>query len=282
MASYRGTLTKGEPLLLRMSLPWILEVMASIDSLTSLRAGMRKKDALWQCTDVKQRLQTLFDQSIYASYLKISRERAAALRGALDGIYNNTDGEGDQLSTFDEWHIRRNRDDFRNVFFAELSVLPSFLVMGKESYDTNTLIDGGYKLFPPATLQKCPEAAIDMSEAGKALAFELATACGFHVFRVTEAVLKRYWDHVSDGKERPKLETIGSYVLELEKKKLGDEKIREALKQLASLHRNPIIHPQVILTVEEAIGTLGIARSVIGAMLREMPDVSLDIDATEH
>lgn len=266
--------------MLRMSLPWILQVMASIDGLTSLRAGMRKQDASWLCTDVKQRLRALFEESIYAPYLKISREKAATLRDVLDGIHNNTDGE--QLSTFDEWLIRQNQGDFRSVFFAELSVLPSFLVMGKESYDTNTLIDEGYKLFPPATLRKCPEADSDMSEAGRALAFELATACSFHVFRVTEAVLKRYWDYVSDGEERPKLETIRTYAVELEKKKFGDEKIWEALKQLANLHRNPIIHPEVILTVEDAIGTLGIARSVIGAMLREMPDVPIDIDATEH
>ena len=32
-------------------------------------------------------------------------------------------------------------------------------------------------------------------------------------------------------------------------------------------------HPEVILTVEEAIETLGISRSVIGAMLRTLPDV---------
>ena len=60
---------------------------------------------------------------------------------------------------------------------------------------------------------------------------------------------------------------------EIESSKLGDEKVREALKQLANLHRNPLIHPQVTLTVEEVIGTLGIARSVIGAMLTVMPDV---------
>ena len=39
------------------------------------------------------------------------------------------------------------------------------------------------------------------------------------------------------------------------------------------LHRNPLIHPEVILTVEEAIGIIGMARGVIAMMLQAMPDV---------
>lgn len=151
--------------------------------------------------------------------------------------------------------------------------MPSFLVLGKESYDTNSLIDEGFRLFPSALTDKAPEALLDAMEAGRALAFELATACGFHIFRVTEAVLKRYWDHESGGITRPKLETIGNYAAEMDNKGYGDQKVREALKQMAKLHRNPLIHPEVILTVDEAVETLGIARSVIGAMLRALPDV---------
>ena len=112
---------------------------------------------------------------------------------------------------------------------AELNILPSFLAFGKEGYDINVLIDDGLKLFSPSTLSKCPEAKFDMQEAGKALAFELATACGFHVFRVTEAVLKRYWEYISGGQERPSPQGIGAYARKLKKKNLGDEKIWEAL-----------------------------------------------------
>ena len=43
-------------------------------------------------------------------------------------------------------------------------------------------------------------------------------------------------------------------------------------KQMTKLHRNPLIHPEVILTVDEAIGIIGMARSVIGAMLQVLPD----------
>jgi hypothetical protein len=42
---------------------------------------------------------------------------------------------------------------------------------------------------------------------------------------------------------------------------------------MTKLHRNPLIHPEVILTVEEAIGIIGMARSVIAMMLQSLPDV---------
>jgi hypothetical protein len=40
---------------------------------------------------------------------------------------------------------------------------------------------------------------------------------------------------------------------------------------MAKLHRNPLIHPEVALSVDEAMATLGIARSVVTAMLAELP-----------
>ena len=225
------------------------------------------------CFDAEQNLTVIFHESIYRPYLKISRERASTLEKTLIELRPSGADDERTVSEFEAWMIQYQRNQFREVFLAELNILPSFLVIEKEGYDVNILIDNGWKLFPPLTLGKCPEARWDMNEAGKALAFELATACGFHVFRVIEAVLKRYWDHVSGGKARPNLETIGNYVKELEKHNLGEKKIWETLRQLANLHRNPLIHPEVILTVEEAIETLGIARSAIGAMLRVMPEI---------
>jgi hypothetical protein len=88
-----------------------------------------------------------------------------------------------------------------------------------------------------------------------------------------ESVFRVYWDKVSNGADRPKLETIGNVASELEKNNFGDAKVWESLKQMAKLHRNPLIHPEAILTIEEAIGIIGIARSVIGAMLAALPDI---------
>ena len=247
--------------------------MASVDRLEKITTGQKVGDIWRLCFDAKQNVETIFENSVYSPHLKISRDRASHLKTSLNAMSPSSVDQHREVSDLDAWMIKFHGHQFKEVFMAELNILPSFLAFGKEGYDINVLIDDGRKLFPPSTLSKCPEANFDMQEAGKALAFELATACGFHIFRVTEAVLKRYWEHISGGQEHPSSPGIGAYARELKNKNLGDEKIWEALSQLAKLYRNPLIHPDAILTVEEAIETLGIARSAMGAMLRMLPDI---------
>ena len=168
--------------------------------------------------------------------------------------------------------LKSAKATFKTVFMADLGILPIYLVAMKGTYDINLLIDAGISLFPPSIMAKAPEVEKDAAEVGRAPAYELPTACGFHTFRVMEAVVRRYWDQVSEGTARPRLQTLGSFAAEMEKQKLGDDKVIEAIKQMTKLHRNPLIHPEVILSVEEAIGIIGMARSVIGPMLQVLPD----------
>ena len=128
-------------------------------------------------------------------------------------------------------------------------------------------------MFPADLVTKVSEAVFDAKEAGKCLAYEVPTACGFHVFRVTESVLRKYYAHVTGGAAPPKVRSLGVYVNALKATKKGDEKILAALKQMTDLHRNPLIHPETVLTVDEAIAIFGIARSAITAMLSALPVV---------
>ena len=183
------------------------------------------------------------------------------------------------MSELDAWKIDDKRERFKTVFLSEISTLPAYLVSPKESHDIVLLIESGETLFPPNMLEKAPETNEDAKEAGRCLAFERNTACGFHTFRVVEAVARLYWDHVTNGKQRPNPETIGNIAGQLEINKFGDEKIIQALKQMSKLHRNPLAHPDVILTSDEAGAAIGMARSVITAMLAGLPDVPLTTGA---
>jgi len=111
----------------------------------------------------------------------------------------------------------------------------------------------------------------DIREAGKSLAFELPTAAGFHLFRATESVLRKYYVHETGSTAPPKVRNIGVYLNALKIANKGDPKVRAALKQMTDLHRNPLIHPETILTLDEAIAIFGIARSAITAMLSVLP-----------
>ena len=160
---------------------------------------------------------------------------------------------------------------FKTAFLAELGTFPSYFVTQKGDRDTLTLLDQPWRMFPDDLLAKVPEASYDVAEAGKALCFEVATACGYHVFRATEAVLRRYYSHVTGGKAHPKMRNISVYVRAIRDAKCGDERILSVIEQMSKLHRNPIAHPEVALTLDEAISVLGMARSVITAMLSALP-----------
>jgi hypothetical protein len=61
------------------------------------------------------------------------------------------------------------------------------------------------------------------------------------------------------------------YIYAMRQKKCGDERILAALAQMSSLYRNPLIHPEVALAVDEAISLLGMAHSVVTSMLASLP-----------
>ena len=59
----------------------------------------------------------------------------------------------------------------------------------------------------------------------------------------------------------------------MRQKKCGDEKILSVIDQLAKLHRNPLIHPEVALEMDEALTIHGIVRSAVAAMLAVLPEL---------
>lgn len=103
----------------------------------------------------------------------------------------------------------------------------------------------------------------------------MPTAVGFHVFRVMESVLRKYYAKETGGAAAPKQRNISVYIEAMRRAKKGYEKILSALKQMSDLHRNPISHPEVILSMDETIGVIGIARSGITAMLDAIPNPAL-------
>jgi hypothetical protein len=259
--------------MIRISIPWLFDIIESLDSLDNVKANEDILSNLISLFPVQGKLEAIFDQSIYGGYLRASRDAAFSLHSQISEIMGDHETWTERkVSEFQVISLREKKDKFKTVLLADLNVLPSYLVSMKDSFDIAILVEAGHKLFPSSLLAKAPETEKDAKEVGRALAFELATACGFHTFRVLESVVRRYWDAATSGADRPRLETLGSFATELEKLKVGDGKIIEAIKQMTKLHRNPLIHPEVILTTEEAIGIIGMARSVMAAMLQFLPD----------
>jgi hypothetical protein len=213
----------------------------------------------------------LYESSVYTGHLRSSYGDAQTLLAALD-IYVQVTGPDRELAHFELFPIKDAYRRFKIALNAEMGVLNSFCVGAqKGGLDAHSLTKTGEKLFPIDLIAKVPEALFDVREAAKCLAYETPTAAGYHVFRATESVLRRYYAHMTHGAAPPKVRSIKVYTKALRSCGVGTEKVLTSLEQMAELHRNPLIHPEVILSQEEAYGTFGIARSVIGFMLSELP-----------
>ena len=212
--------------------------------------------------------------SLYAPYLRSSTPFASVL---LESIRSLIDIDNLNLSKdipiFGCSNVKYQFDQYKIALLAELGSLNAYFVTKKGSHDTYTLLSSGEELFPNDLGTKVPEAVFDIKEAAKCLAFELPTACGFHTFRALESVVRKYYSHVTGGAATPKVRNLGVYINAIRQSGKGDARVLAALKQITDLHRNPLIHPEAVLGNEEAITILGIARSVAGTILAELPPV---------
>lgn len=259
--------------MIKINAAWLISITESIDALEDINAGQTVLETMGVLFGVQNALQQIFDQTFYKDHVRASRTAGRALHDQVTAFLNAEDWAEKKFAPYEITNLKATKAGFKTVFLADLGVMPIYIVSKKDTFDVLLLIEEGIKLFPPNIMAKSPEVEKDAQEVGRALAYELPTACGFHTFRVTESVVRRYWDTASEGKERPKLQTLGNFAAEMEKQKIGDDKVIEAIKQMTKLHRNPLIHPEVILSVEEAIGIIGMARSVIAMMLQALPDV---------
>ena len=98
--------------------------------------------------------------------------------------------------------------------------------------------------------------------------------------RALELVLRLYFDVVGRGEPRPSTNNMGDYLRIMAEKNLGDPKALAVLKQIKDLHRNEFIHPETTLTLDEAIGLLGISQSAIVFMLTAIPEKELKLAAS--
>lgn len=213
-------------------------------------------------------VEILLNTSVFSATLRSSRPLGENLLASIKSLTSDLSRDASGLEL---WKLKNLYGQFKTALLAELGTFPSFFVSQKGSHDTLTLLEQPLRMFPADLFVKAPEAAYDVVEAGKALCFECSTACGFHLFRATEAVLRRYYTLVTGGAPQPKVRNIMVYVYAMRQRKCGDDRVLAAIEQLSKLHRNPIMHPEAALTLDEAISILGMARSVVSAMLTALP-----------
>lgn len=269
MSAYRRF--GGRPMI-RISLPYIYNLAGSLNPLANV-AALDRNNALYAFIQADANLKALLNESVFTSTLRMCVETGQSLSTKLSELVEKGFKGEEQYTVWELQAVAMQFQQFKTELLAELGVLPSYFVTQKAGFDTETLLATGHRLFSSELPAKAPEAIFDTREAAKALAYELPTSAGFHVFRALESVLRRYYTEVTGGQPQPRARNIAVYIKKMHQLDCGDPLILSALEQISALHRNPLIHPEVVLTMDEGISVVGIANSVMTSMLKQLPPV---------
>lgn len=201
--------------------------------------------------------------------LPVSKEAASRLLFAMQqamGDINKIDIEKPFPQT-DLTEIQSLIDEFENVLSLEMPKLDIYRVSEKSIYSTSKLIERADSIIPESLREYVSELLInDLHEAGRCLAFEVPTAAAFHTVRAAESVMRLYYGTLTDKEIKPKMRNWGAYIEALNKCG-ADKKITAFLTHIKDEHRNPIMHPEEVLTIEQALVFFTVATSAIISML---------------
>jgi len=161
---------------------------------------------------------------------------------------------------------------FETVLAAECQVLDTYFVSKKGAYSTADLIEHAHTQVPKPIRDKLSDQVkADLDQAGKCIAFDLATAAAFHLLRGTEGVLREYYNCVVPGIKRavPKMRNWGAYI-KLLKEHGAEQRVTSLLDHLRESYRNPVLHPEENYTDARALVLFGVCVSALVMMVEEI------------
>lgn len=226
------------------------------------------------------------DSSFFSSSLKRAAE---ALVGEFRGLgipeKLNWEGEGgqqvDQNAQLASWHISSLTQavkDFETVMANELPGLAIYYVLQKGIYSTDDLLSHAHHHLPEDVRKQLPgKASQDICEAGKCLAFELATASAFHMWRGLETVMDFYHLRLTGHSFEAASVTRnwGHYIKALKDAK-AETRITVFLDHIREEYRNPISHPSDTLNIDESFSLFSAGLSAITQAMKaalKLPNV---------
>jgi hypothetical protein len=205
-----------------------------------------------------------------------TRKAAIALRHYLSNVFSKETGEDGVLivSQNEDLKMKSLLTEFEQEFDHDSREINILSVPNRCAYSTTILIENGESLLPPEVRNAVTDyVRNELHEAGKCLAFNVSTAAGFHLARGLESALRSYYDVLSGRAARPTTKSgndvaMVGYINQV--RQWAEPKVISTLEQFTNLHRNPINHPEAVLSDEEALTLVGITVSAIAGMVTDV------------
>lgn len=248
-----------------------------------LGRGIKDIDKLEPGADLTLSMFLLFD--CYAWLINFVHEtkdidvpdtRAAAeylMKGmdALGDFRNLSSSRRESPLTLEEVRIIVDRKDwFEKCLDREYRYLDVFTVTAKGIYDTRLLMTKPEHKFPLRIRGALPEQAVsDLKQAARCLAFDIPTACAFHICRATEALMLNYYEILAGHPWAFPKKDWKIYIEQLVKEK-APRRITDRLDEIRDSDRNAYTHPERNVTLEEAPIQFELCTGVIFLMADEI------------
>ncbi|WP_156647962.1 hypothetical protein [Methylobacterium sp. Leaf88] len=243
--------------------------------LTSFRALDRKADP----SVIASRMLKIRDltEAILLSPLDLDVAMAAGRKfiDTISGtyqIFENAAQGGPEVDSSVYIQIETAASRFITVLLAELARSNTYIVPARKGYSPRKLINEGLTIFPVGIEDKVPEAAEDLKEATKCMAFGLLTAAAFHLHRSNEAILRKYYRELRGEAPQPNGPSMGAYIAAMEKHNIGTPEVTSCLRDITRMYRNPVAHPEhFVESIDELNAIFGLVGSAMFRMLKELP-----------
>jgi hypothetical protein len=241
-----------------------------IHPLASIEQDASVPQIVWDLDGLRDWLKYLLSDRLVS--IVVSRHAAQTVIDSVNAVipekssdFSSIDAQR-KLSWMEAYRIRTGLLEFETVFAAELPTFDAYLVSKKGIYSTADLIERAEMAIDETAREGISEGAQnDFKQAGKCLAFELPTACGFHAMRAVEAVLRSQWELVTKPAAGTRPPEMAQCINEL-RAKGEDPKLLDILDHIRDLHRNTTMHPEAFLTMIDALRLFDIAKSAMSAM----------------
>lgn len=160
---------------------------------------------------------------------------------------------------------------FETVLAEELETLDTYLISQKGAYVTGDLVERAETIMPEGIRALLPQKVVeDFRCAGRCLALDNPTASAFHSLRAVEAVLALYFQMVIGGTAPIRMRNWGAYLDKLRKHPDSSEEVIVFLDHLRVAWRNPVAHPEALLSEDDAVSLLGASASAIRQLVLAM------------
>lgn len=180
-----------------------------------------------------------------------------------------------------QYNLKSKMSEFKTVLAAESRSSATYYVSKVGIYSTSDLIEDASRKFSTEIVDLVEKESIDQfQDSARCLAYGLHTACAFHMMRAVEASLLALMKLVCGRSFASLNANWGAYIGELEKINNGRsrKKVNKAtidlLRQIKDNHRNPVMHAELNLSMQEALDIFDLGSVVISHLSQETSKLS--------